>query len=116
MGVVSKYNKKLFNYNFPEDCTYYNLKDLYKMEKENKLVVKYIGVNTKSRYGDAPMLATAKYVVNLPAHLLNTIKDMLKDDELITAINDDKVAFKIYQYVKDNDTYYSIIWIDLNDK
>ncbi len=69
-------------------------------------------INTKSRYGDAPVVVTDECVVNLPSFLLDTVKEMIADDELTTAINSGMFGFKIYEYEGNNGYGLSVNWLD----
>ena len=115
MSILNKYNKsvKLFNYEIGENPIYKTLKELYESDKEKVYVIKALYINTKSRYGEAPVIATEDFLVNAPSHLVETVKQMRNDFELIDFINQDKIGFKIYEYELNGKTYYSVNWIEL---
>ena len=115
--VASKYNKvKRFDVN-TDGFEYKKLEELYKEGEVNIFPLKALYINTKGKFGDRPLAVTDKCFVNLPNHLLETVREMLNDTELIDAINDDKVAFEIYAY--EDKTYnklcYSINWVDCDE-
>ena len=115
MGVAGKYNKaKRFDFEAGKDFEYKKLEDLYVEGEVNIFPLKALYVNTKGKFGDKPLAVTDKCFVNLPNHLLDTVKEMLADDELIKAINEGEVGFEIYSY--EDKTYnklcYSVNWID----
>lgn len=72
-------------------------------------------INTKGNFDDAPVVATEECYVNLPAHLCETVREILRDPRAIKAINDGKVGFTIYSYVQRrfNKECYSIRWVDM---
>lgn len=117
MSILSKYNKKnMFNFEIPEDFEYFSLETLYKDNGENKQYpIKAFFINKKSLYGDSPVAVTDTCLVNLPNHMVETIEEILKDEEAIAEINEGKGAFQIYSYtLKDRSgIYYSIKFIDL---
>ena len=115
--VAGKYNKvKRFDVN-TDGFEYKKLEELYKEGKVNIFPLKALYINTKGKFGDRPLAVTDKCFVNLPNHLLETVREMLNDAELIEAINADKVAFEIYAY--EDKTYnklcYSINWVDCDE-
>lgn len=117
MGVANKYNKtKLFNFSIPSEYKYISLSELFQKNGKDKVYpVLAMYINKKSRYGDAPIVATDEFLVNIPSHLLDTVKDMMKDDEVIDACNEKKLGFSIYQYESKNnrELNFSINWVDM---
>lgn len=117
MGVASKYNKqKLFTFSIPSEYIYHTLSDLYKKNGKDMIYPCFaLYINTKSRFGNAPIVATNECLVNLPSHLLETVKEMLRDEEVIDACNDGKFGFQIYQYEskQNKQINYSVNWVDM---
>ena len=112
MSLVSKFNRKHFNFEIPENFKYKNLKEMFQEGgSEKKYVVKAIYINTNGKFGPSPLAVTNEELVNLPQHLLEVVKQMRDDNEIVDAINNSKVAFSIYKY---NETNYSINWLDIN--
>ena len=113
-SIQKRYNKeRVFNVDTSK-FDYYSLGEIY--ENDNKIYqVRGIYINTRSHFDDAPVIATNDKYVNLPAHLLNTCKEILNDAQAIKAINDGYVGFSIYKYEKEryNKTCYSINWVDI---
>ena len=74
-----------------------------------------IYINTKSKYGKAPVFATDKFFVNAPSHMLDTANEILLDDDAIAAINKGEVGFTIYPYTaeKFNRDCFGINFVDL---
>lgn len=117
MNVASKYNKgSIFNFSIPKDFEYRSLVDLFNDNGKDKIyIIKALYINKKSRYGESPVVATDNCLVNLPMHLTDTVKEMLKDEDFISAVNHDLVGFKIYPYESKNSNgvCYSVNWCDL---
>lgn len=116
MGIADKYNvgTERFNFNIPEEFEFINLKELYEENgRDMGYVIMAFFINTKGKYGDNPVIATDKHLVNIPSHMTDSMKDMRKDDEVIQEINKAKVGFKIYEYSNDYGLNYSIQFIDL---
>lgn len=116
-NLLNKYNKATprFTFKTPKGFEYVNLKqlvDLYGMDAEHVLNALYI--NNKSRYGDAPVAVTGTHLVNMPSHLLDTVNEMMSDNEFIEAVNNHLVGFTIYQYEGKNGKGYSVNWISLD--
>lgn len=118
MSVTSKYNKgSVFNFSIPKDFEYESLADLFNNNgKEMVYKVNALYINKKSKFGDSPIVATDNELVNLPKHMVDTVSDMMKDDELIEAVNKGKVGFTIYPYETKNTTgvCYSVSWVDID--
>ena len=114
MSILDKYNKKpLFMYDSEKEREYKNLEDLIKQHGEEKQYqLQALFINKKSRYGDAPILVTERYMINAPHHLVDTVKEMMIDTELINLVNDRKVGFTIYGYNGKNGLGYSVQWIE----
>ena len=114
-NFASKYNRGLgFTRKAVENAIYTNLKELFGKYGEKKMyVIQALYINTKGKYGDSPIALVNGNLVNLPSHLTETVKEMLKDEELIQAINDDEFGFTIYHYEKDGKQGYSVNWVDI---
>lgn len=117
MSIADKYNKtKVFNFTIPSEYQYHSLSDLFEKNGKNKTYpVKALYINKKSRYGDAPIVATDECLVNLPSHLLDTVKEMINDDELVDAVNAGKFGFTIYTYENKQrkELCFSVNWVDM---
>lgn len=114
-NFASKYNKGLgFTRKAVENAIYTNLKELFAKYGEKKMyVVQALYINTKGKFGDSPVALVNGNLVNLPSHLTETVKEMLKDEELIQVINDDKFGFTIYHYETNGKQGYSVNWVDI---
>lgn len=106
---------KLFTFEIPENFEYTNLRDLAnKNGLETVYQVNALYINTKGKYGDAPVIATNCELVNAPQHLTDTVKDVLKDGESLALINNGKVGFNIYEYLHpQHGVCYGLSWLDL---
>lgn len=113
MDILSKYNRKpKFNYDNEKHREYINLQKLFTTFGKDKVyTVHALFINKKSRFGDAPLIVTEDYKVNAPKHLLNTVKAMMEDKDVINLINERKVGFKIYSYHGRNGKGYSVEWV-----
>lgn len=115
MSFGSKYKKgSKFDVN-TEGFTYENLKDLF---KKNGADFKYkllgIYINKKGKFNDAPVAICEGYFVNLPAHTLVDVINMLVDDDDVDAIKQGFAGFVIEEYQHDKyGTCYGINWVDL---
>ena len=115
MSYAAKFNKgNKFTFRMGDDVEYVSLGVLFNTNPEKIYDVKALYINTKSKFGDTPCVAIDySTIVNLPNHLLETVKEMIYDAECVTAINNNEVKFKIYSY-KDktfNKTCYSVEWL-----
>ena len=117
MSYATKFNKNKsnkFTFKPADDPQYVSLEVLYNKNPEQVHDVRALYINTKSRFGDAPCVAIDPVIiVNLPKHLLETVKEMINDEECVTAINNNEVKFKIYSYNDKtfNKTCYGVEWL-----
>ena len=85
MSVLDKYNKgNRFDFEASEDFEFVKPKELF--------------INNKSKFGDSAVAVTTSELVNLPNHMVQEVKEMMQDDEVMDLINNDKVMIKIYTY------------------
>ncbi len=115
---ITRFNNDNVRFDFEpkEDFEYRTLEDLYNENGKNKTyLVKGVFVNTKSRYGDSAVAVSEDCFINLPSHLVDTVREIREDVKLVEDINNDKIGFKIYEYFqrKYNKTCYSINWVEL---
>lgn len=117
MSIASKYNKgSAFTYQAPEDVPFISLEKLFHTGGEGVVYPLHsLYINNKSKYGDAPVAITDGYFVNLPRHMLDTVREMMGDMELIAAVNGGHVGFTVRPYVRtgDNKPLYSVTWLDI---
>lgn len=95
---------------------YESLADLFTNNGKDKVYpLTAIYINTKSKYGNAPVFATDSYFVNAPSHMLDTAREILADDEAIAAINNGEVGFTIYPYTaeKFNRECFGVNFVDI---
>ena len=116
MSIANKYNKvALFTFSAPKDFEYETLHDLYvKNGKDFVYEIKAMYINKKSLFGESPVIATSDCFVNLPSHLTDVVKEMMKDNEVVNAVNEGHLGFQIYTYETEhrNGLYYSVNWVD----
>jgi len=118
MGIANKYNTGegagSFNFDIPDTHDFVKLEDLYNENGSGEgYVIMMFFINTKGLYGDNPVIATPNELVNIPNHMLDTMKEMRNDPEVINAINRAELGFKIYTYENAYGVNYSIQFIDL---
>lgn len=119
MGIASKYNHGVkFNVQIPEDTPFASLADMYNNNGAgNVYLLRALYINKKSHYGDAPVAVVGDKEdftrVNLPKFLLETVQQMLLDEEFIQAVNNKAIGFNIYPYDKDGRTCFSVSWLDV---
>ena len=118
MSLADKYNHTTptFTHQLPDSAPFKSLKDLYNGEKgENTYVVYGLYINKKGKFGDAPVAISEDFSINLPSHLCYVITEMLKDNEVVEAMNAGKFGLKVYEYIPKEYTKncYSVKWVDL---
>lgn len=118
MSFASKYNKG--NIIFDIDIKDYEFMDGYNfVEKYGSDVVKIDGlyINKKGLYNDHPVaiIKSENILLDLPSHMTDTVKDILKDSESIDLIKKGLVGVKAHEYVdmKYHKNCVGFEWVDL---
>lgn len=113
-GLMSRFNHtNIFDVD-TRNFKWVNLETLFNTDPDKTYTL--LGLFTKgSKFGKEPDAIIQGYKVNLPRHLLDTVEDMLDDNQVIEAIKAGKVGFKVYSYHSNtyNKDAYSVTWLDL---
>jgi len=114
MSFANKYNKNtelLFNIN----CDGFDYKKLSELDADTTYTLRGVFVSNKSKFGESAVAICDNFFVNLPNHMINTVREILSDAESIDDINNSKVGFTVYQYHSDtyNKDCYSIKFVDI---
>lgn len=115
-GLMSKFNNSNIFGVDTSNYKYVNLKTLYETDPKAKHKVLGFFINTKGKYGSEPnAIIENNLIVNLPRHLLDTVNEILDNNEYVQYTKDGHVGFSIYQYhsSKYNRDAYSVTWLDL---
>lgn len=73
-------------------------------------------INTKSKFGDTPVVATEKELINLPQYMLDECKAIISDQDDVDAINAGKVGI-VFEEFEDKTFHKKCIgarWVDLD--
>lgn len=62
-----------------------------------------IYINDKSKFGDAPVIVSDGYNINLPKHMTATVQEMIADPEAMALIRAGKVGIKVYEYTNEEE-------------
>jgi len=116
-SFASKFNKTTFGID-TTNFKYTKIADIFNSENEGgkDVVHKISGLYVhKSQLGDCPVIIDEenKWLVNLPSHLAETVREILADDEAVQTIKDGKVGYTIYEYESHCKKCYSISFVDL---
>lgn len=105
---------KRFDYEMTDKHEYRKLEELYKNNNDGVYVVRMFYTNKKSMYGENEVVVTDDYIVNLPKHLTETVKQIIKDEKYLNLISEGKFVFKVYEYEynqgKEPKLAYSVNW------
>lgn len=121
MTFGKKYGRKSVTWKVnTQGRKYFKLEELAKQyEPEHKYIIDCMFINDKSQYGESPVVGVAdlkeSYMVNLPKHKLQDVKDMLSDQEAIEAVQLGRAGFVIRTYNPkgSNRICYTVDWIDI---
>lgn len=116
--LLGQFNKRsLFEYDNEVERDYCKLQDLVECNGVDAVyTVEALFINTKSRFGNAPVLVTSQWLVNAPSHLTPTVQQMIQTPELVAQINARKVGFKVYQYTTNNRVCFSVEWVEVTNE
>lgn len=106
---VNKWNIDTTNFE------YMKIKDIVAADGEDVTYKVYgVTVTRKGKYGDSASVILENCFVNLPKRMLDDVEKILTSDEDMHDIISGKVGIEFYSYRgKDDSTYYSANWIDL---
>lgn len=103
-----------FDYEITENHKHKKLGELYEENKDRIYFVRMFYTNKKSLYGENEVVVTDDYIINLPKHLTETVKQIVNNEEYLKLINEGKFAFNIYEYEyrqgKEVKKGYSVNW------
>lgn len=118
MSVLKKYNSnnvKRFDFEQEKNVEYKKLSDLYN-QNIREIKINSLFINTKGKFGDSPVATADGFNINLPSHLLETVKEMIEDEEIVALANKGELGIEIYQYdSKKWGKNYSTNFIEIND-
>ena len=104
MGFADKYNKvSNVRFTFQADSTFefFKLGDLLEENGGDEVyTLRGVWISTGGIYGDTPVAVLDDRFVNLPGHMLETVKQIMSDPESVEDINNGKVGFIVRSYVK----------------
>lgn len=96
---MAKFNFSKYNRAGQE---YKTLEGLFLENADFKHPIRSMYINTKSKFGDAPVVISDGYNINLPKHMTATVYEMLQDPECMALIRAGKVVLSIYEYTNDD--------------
>lgn len=115
MSFANKFNKGV-NFNIDtKDFKYVKLADLYK-ENGTDVITPINGMFVvKGKIETAPVFIDeqGKRLINIPAHLTATVREILADPEAVQAVKDGKVGFTIRTYESHAKECYTVNFVDL---
>lgn len=108
-----------FTFRAGKDFQYYTLKQIAEAThnwQEKEFPIRALYINTKSRYGASPVAVCDSFYVNLPSHLMDDVRNIMADPEVVADINAGKCGFKIraYQNSQGGESY-TVEWIELHE-
>ena len=106
MNYFSKFNKgSKFTVILDSDVKYMKLDDV----EDGRLPFEGLYLSDKGYYGtSASLILNSKTVVNLPKHMVVTVKAIIEDDTAVKLINEGKVFFEKKDYIKDGKKHYTV--------
>lgn len=115
MSFANKHNAKAnpFTFATPDSHEYMKPADLVAQNGVDSVYkLNAIYVNKKGQFGDEPVFITDNEIVNAPSHMMETVNNILNDDESVKMIVDGKVTFKFYEYRNKKGDQVGITFLD----
>lgn len=108
----SKFNKSV---RFDVDTTNMEYVKISSLTVGKVYPIRAIYINTKGHFDDSPVFVTDEAMVNIPAHVLDAVKQILADVESIEAIKAGHAGFKTYEYTdkKFNKKCFGVEFVDI---
>lgn len=120
MSFASKHNKStenLFTFQQAEGVPWTKASELYAhgyTSEDKAFVCLGLFINRSGRYDPYPVMICQGFNVNLPAHMLKEVEEILSNPEDIAAINNAQVGAYTYEYVNSRGgKSYGIRWVDI---
>ena len=88
---MAKFNFSKYNRAGQE---YKSLRGLFEEQGDLICPIRSIYINTKSKFGDAPVIVSDGFNINLPKHMTATVTEMISDPEAMALIRAGKVGIK----------------------
>lgn len=106
MGIANKYNKQgnRFEYQIPEgsEAVYVKASELCETIPQNEkgVVVRSMYINRKGKFEDHGVIICSDpaILIDCPNYMTDTIREMIRDDEVVEAVNNGKLAVRAYKY------------------
>lgn len=97
---MAKFNFSKYNRAGQE---YKTLEGLFNEDSNLIHPIRSIYINNKSKFGDAPVIVSDGYNINLPKHMTATVQEMLQDPEAMALIRAGKVGISVYEYTNEEE-------------
>ena len=114
MGLMNRFNKGTIDWGIDtKDMKYIKLSEF----KEGDIVpIKGLFINKKGNYDPHPVAIAENGLIDLPQHQTDTVNEILASPEVVEAIKQGKVAFKVRTYNATkfgNKECLSVEWVDI---
>lgn len=106
---ITRFNRPLFTHVMPEGLAFLKLNEL---DISKTYTVRMLYINKAGYYGDSAIAVIDSCQVNLPAHLTDTVKEIMLDHKAVNEINQGKVAFKIVPYQNIHGRQFTVQWVE----
>lgn len=114
MGLMGKFNKGGIDWGIDtKDLKYVELKEY---EVGTVIKIKGLFINKKGNFDPHPVAIIENALLDIPAHMHDTVVDILKDPDAIEAIKAGKVGVKVRSYDADKfgkKDCRSVEWVDM---
>lgn len=116
MGIT-KYNKETFKKAFEnvnlEGKQRVTLAELYAEGGDTPVVFNALLLSNKGKYGTSALVVMDNYTAWLPNHMVNAVKEILNDEEIVEDIKAGKCAISVREYTKEGRVLYSVDFVEV---
>lgn len=114
MSILNQFNNGArFEYDNEKEREFIDFKELHFKIGDEPITVEALFINTKSKFGDAPVIFTNEYMVNAPQHMTEVVNQMRVNDDVVKMINERRVGLKLYKYTNSYGEAVGGEWVEL---
>lgn len=115
MGLMNRFNKGGIDWGIDtEKMNYIKLSEF--PVSDDIIKINGVFINKKGNFGAHPVAIGDGSLIDLPAHLSEAVEEMLASPEVVEAIKNGKVGFKVRSYDADKfgkKDCRSVEWVDI---
>lgn len=108
------FSGRTFNYDMTQNV-YMKLREYLDAGHADHGIVRGMYVSNKGEYGPSPVLVIDGINLNLPKHMVDKVKMIRGNADMVQAINEGKCGFKIREYQDKKNSNVTRLTVDFYD-